>query len=54
MMKDETMRIRMEKMVQRMQDSICKAIEDLDGTRFSNDIWYRPDGGGGTSTCGLK
>lgn len=44
-----TMRQRMEQMVHDAQDSICKAIEALDGTEFQEDAWERPGGGGGRS-----
>lgn len=31
-----------------LQNSICKAVEDIDGkSRFVEDKWERPDGGGG-------
>ncbi len=31
-----------------LQDRICAAIEDVDGTaRFGEDVWDRPEGGGG-------
>lgn len=33
-----------------LQDDICRALEDEDGTgRFSEDGWQRPEGGGGRS-----
>jgi coproporphyrinogen III oxidase len=33
-----------------LQDDICRALEDEDGTgRFSEDVWQRPEGGGGRS-----
>jgi coproporphyrinogen III oxidase len=33
---------------QDLQDRICAALEDLDGTaRFVEDLWQRPGGGGG-------
>ncbi len=34
-------------MIREAQDSICKAIEDIDGTKFRQDAWTREDGGGG-------
>jgi|SRR5579872_1740301 len=49
MLKLETMRVQMEKMVRRMQDTICEAIERLDGRCFREDVWARLEGGGGTS-----
>ena len=31
-----------------LQDSICHGLEELDGTaHFSEDVWERPEGGGG-------
>ena len=32
---------------QELQDGIVKAIEDLDGVRFREDLWSREGGGGG-------
>ena len=33
-----------------LQDNICRALEDEDGSgRFSEDSWQRPEGGGGRS-----
>jgi coproporphyrinogen III oxidase len=34
---------------QDLQDRICAALEELDGTRFREDRWDRPGGGGGRS-----
>jgi coproporphyrinogen III oxidase len=34
-------------MIREGQDSICKAIEEVDGTKFRTDAWTRPAGGGG-------
>lgn len=34
-------------MIRDAQDSICKAIEEIDGTKFRQDAWTRADGGGG-------
>ena len=35
---------------QSLQDSICKTIEEVDGkAKFEQDIWVRPEGGGGRS-----
>ena len=45
----ETMRARMEALIRRQQATICRALEELDGTRFRCDEWTRADGGGGTS-----
>ena len=34
--------------IQTLQDQICKGLEDIDGgTKFREDIWERPEGGGG-------
>jgi coproporphyrinogen III oxidase len=34
--------------IQDLQDTICKAIENTDGvSKFKEDIWERPEGGGG-------
>ncbi|KAG2492496.1 hypothetical protein HYH03_009161 [Edaphochlamys debaryana] len=43
------MRARFEKVIRAAQDSICKAIEDVDGKKFIQDSWTRPGGGGGVS-----
>eukprot|EP00887_Chlorella_sp_A99_P000589 scaffold17.g589.t1 len=43
----DSMRCRFEKMIRDVQDSVCKAIEDVDGTKFRTDAWTRPGGGGG-------
>ena len=32
-----------------LQDSICAALEEVDGSRFREDTWDRPGGGGGVS-----
>lgn len=45
----DTMRARFEKKVREAQDSICKAVSDLDGSAFREDAWTRPGGGGGIS-----
>lgn len=45
----ESMRFRMERMVREVQETICQAIEELDGARFRQDLWTRPEGGGGDS-----
>ena len=42
-----SMRSRFEKLIRASQDSICAAIEDVDGTQFREDAWVRPNGGGG-------
>jgi coproporphyrinogen III oxidase len=41
------MRFRFEKMIRGAQDSICAAIEEIDGTKFRQDAWVRQEGGGG-------
>lgn len=34
--------------IQNLQDQICKALEDADGSaKFREDLWERPEGGGG-------
>lgn len=38
---------RFEKVIRDAQDSICKAIEEIDGTKFRQDAWVRAEGGGG-------
>ncbi|KAK3272347.1 Chloroperoxidase 1 [Cymbomonas tetramitiformis] len=43
------MRASFEKMIREAQDSICAAIEEIDGTKFHEDAWTRPGGGGGIS-----
>ena len=42
-----SMRGRFEKMIRDAQDSICSAIEEVDGTKFRQDAWTRAGGGGG-------
>jgi coproporphyrinogen III oxidase len=47
---NESMRRRFEAMCRDAQNSICAAIEELDGTgKFKEDVWERPTGGGGIS-----
>jgi coproporphyrinogen III oxidase len=36
-------------MVRQAQDTICKAVAELDGQTFSEDEWQRAEGGGGSS-----
>jgi len=43
------MRERISALVRKHQDVICGACEKLDGERFKEDTWKRPEGGGGTS-----
>lgn len=38
---------RFERMIRDAQDSICAAVEKLDGGSFHQDAWTREDGGGG-------
>ncbi|XP_050212801.1 coproporphyrinogen-III oxidase 1, chloroplastic-like isoform X1 [Mercurialis annua] len=43
-------RARFEKMIRDVQDSVCQAIEAVDeGSKFKEDVWSRPGGGGGIS-----
>lgn len=48
-----TTRLQMETMVNTVQESICEAVERLDGRSFRRDSWSRPEGGGGLS-CVLQ
>lgn len=43
----DTVRAKFENIIRSAQDSICKSIEDVDGTKFREDSWLRSDGGGG-------
>jgi len=43
------MRRRFEANCRRAQNEICKAIEELDGGKFQQDVWTREGGGGGIS-----
>lgn len=36
-------------MIRDAQDSVCRAIEAVDGGKFKEDVWSRPGGGGGIS-----
>lgn len=38
-----------ERIIRDAQDSICAAIEEVDGSSFHQDAWTRPGGGGGIS-----
>jgi coproporphyrinogen III oxidase len=49
MAKLESIRGRMEAMVRQVQNAIGKAVEELDGKSFHEDVWTRAEGGGGTS-----
>src|SRR5437667_1460466 len=41
------MRIKTEQMLQKLQDTICQSLEEVDGTYFQEETWTRPAGGGG-------
>lgn len=44
------MKGRFEAMIRQAQDSICAAVEEMDGgATFRTDCWTREDGGGGIS-----
>ncbi len=43
------MRAKFEKVIREAQDSICSAIEEIDGKKFHQDAWTRAGGGGGIS-----
>jgi hypothetical protein len=43
------MRAKFERMIRQKQDEICAAVEAADGSRFHQDAWTRPGGGGGIS-----
>uniref|UniRef100_A0A7S3AIS1 coproporphyrinogen oxidase n=1 Tax=Haptolina ericina TaxID=156174 RepID=A0A7S3AIS1_9EUKA len=43
------MRRRFEANCRRAQEAICKAVSELDGTEFKQDVWTREGGGGGIS-----
>ncbi|GBG64650.1 hypothetical protein CBR_g45705 [Chara braunii] len=46
----KSMRARFERMVRDVQDSVCAAVEEVDGAaKFREDAWTRPGGGGGIS-----
>ncbi|RYP91197.1 hypothetical protein DL770_002674 [Monosporascus sp. CRB-9-2] len=47
------MRLRMEKFIREQQEAIVFALEQVDGKRFQQDTWTRPNGGGGLS-CVLQ
>eukprot|EP00271_Cylindrocystis_brebissonii_P010358 TRINITY_DN2652_c0_g1_i2.p1 TRINITY_DN2652_c0_g1~~TRINITY_DN2652_c0_g1_i2.p1 ORF type:complete len:318 (+),score=43.73 TRINITY_DN2652_c0_g1_i2:129-1082(+) len=44
-----SMRSRFEKMILAAQNQICAAVEEVDGSKFRQDAWTRPGGGGGIS-----
>lgn len=37
-----------------LQDAICSTLETCDGSRFQEDLWTRPDAGGGGRTRVLR
>ena len=39
--------MRFEKIIRKTQENVCKAIEEIDGTKFKTVCWTRPLGGGG-------
>jgi len=43
------MRRRFEANCRRAQNAICAAVEELDGCKFTQDVWTREGGGGGIS-----
>ena len=43
------MRGKFEHIIREGQDTICAAVEKLDGGTFHEDAWVRPGGGGGIS-----
>lgn len=47
MVMQETMRVRMEKTLLGVQDTVCAALEQIGGTRFHEDSWTRQEGGSG-------
>ncbi|CAN4125236.1 unnamed protein product [Withania somnifera] len=48
--KSNSVRARFEKMIREVQDSVCDALEEVDGEgKFKEDVWSRPGGGGGIS-----
>lgn len=47
------MRLRMEKFIKEQQQEIVRALEEIDGKKFRQDVWQRSEGGGGI-TCVLQ
>ncbi|CAM6097212.1 unnamed protein product [Calypogeia fissa] len=43
------LRAKFEKMIFRIQNEVCAAVEAIDGGTFREDAWSRPGGGGGVS-----
>lgn len=52
--KNAPMRNRMEALISRVQQEICKGIEEIDGDVFRMDEWAREGHGGGGKTCILQ
>ncbi|KAI0188091.1 Coproporphyrinogen III oxidase [Astrocystis sublimbata] len=50
---ESPMRLRMEEFIREQQRDIVYALEQVDGMRFREDTWSRPNGGGGLS-CVLQ
>ncbi|XVF71090.1 hypothetical protein PTKIN_Ptkin12aG0007100 [Pterospermum kingtungense] len=47
---DGSVKSRFQRMIMEVQDSVCAALEALDGAgKFKEDAWTRPGGGGGIS-----
>ncbi|MEW5315526.1 MAG: hypothetical protein WDW38_006947 [Sanguina aurantia] len=46
---DDRKKQRFERIIRDAQNSICKAVEEIDGKKFHEDAWTRPGGGGGIS-----
>ncbi|KAH9329842.1 hypothetical protein KI387_001950, partial [Taxus chinensis] len=44
-----SVRARFEKTIRKAQEEVCGAVEAVDGTKFREDVWSRPGGGGGIS-----
>ncbi len=47
MSQSEPLKNRASQFVAALQDKICAALEDVDGTKFREDLWQREGGGGG-------
>ena len=45
------MRETMANMVHATQDTICEALQEIDGTTYREDTWERDEGGGGFESC---
>lgn len=46
--------VRAERMARQAQESICRAVAELDGSRFTTDIWTSADGGTTYTDCVLR